>query len=51
MPPATSVFFGGGTPSMVPGGALMDVLDAIPRASRWCRTCWRRSVALTTRPT
>jgi oxygen-independent coproporphyrinogen-3 oxidase len=31
MPAATSVFFGGGTPSMVPGGALMTVLDAIPR--------------------
>jgi putative oxygen-independent coproporphyrinogen III oxidase len=32
MPAATSVFFGGGTPSMVPAGALMDVLDAIPLA-------------------
>lgn len=32
MPAATSVFFGGGTPSMVPGGELMAVLDAIPRA-------------------
>jgi oxygen-independent coproporphyrinogen-3 oxidase len=32
MPVATSVFFGGGTPSMVPGRALMAVLDAIPLA-------------------
>jgi putative oxygen-independent coproporphyrinogen III oxidase len=31
MPAATSVFFGGGTPSMVPAGALAAVLDAIPR--------------------
>jgi putative oxygen-independent coproporphyrinogen III oxidase len=31
---ATSVFFGGGTPSMVPAGALMHVLDAIPLAPR-----------------
>ncbi len=29
MPPVTSVFFGGGTPSMVPGESLMTVLDAI----------------------
>ncbi|HJQ44196.1 MAG TPA: radical SAM family heme chaperone HemW [Jatrophihabitantaceae bacterium] len=29
-PPATSVFFGGGTPSLVPSSALMDVLAAIP---------------------
>jgi len=33
MPPATSVFFGGGTPSLVPGPALMAVLDAVPRAT------------------
>jgi putative oxygen-independent coproporphyrinogen III oxidase len=32
MPVATSVFFGGGTPSMVPAGALMAVLAAIPLA-------------------
>jgi len=32
MPAATSVFFGGGTPSMVPASALMDVLDAVPLA-------------------
>jgi putative oxygen-independent coproporphyrinogen III oxidase len=32
-PPATSVFFGGGTPSLVPGAMLIDVLDAIPRTS------------------
>jgi putative oxygen-independent coproporphyrinogen III oxidase len=31
MPAATSVFFGGGTPSMVPAGALAAVLGAIPR--------------------
>lgn len=30
-PAATSVFFGGGTPSLVPASALMDVLGAIPR--------------------
>ena len=33
MPAATSVFFGGGTPSMVPAGSLMHVLDAIPLAA------------------
>jgi oxygen-independent coproporphyrinogen-3 oxidase len=32
MPPATSVFVGGGTPSMVPGDELVSVLDRIPRA-------------------
>ena len=31
LPPATSVFVGGGTPSMVPGPALGAVLDAVPR--------------------
>ena len=31
-PTATSVFFGGGTPSLVPAAALMDVLAAIPLA-------------------
>lgn len=31
LPSATSVFFGGGTPSLVPGPSLMAVLDAIPR--------------------
>lgn len=30
MPPATSVFVGGGTPSLVPAGALVDVLAAVP---------------------
>jgi oxygen-independent coproporphyrinogen-3 oxidase len=30
---ATSVFFGGGTPSLVPADALMRVLAAIPRAA------------------
>jgi len=30
-PPATSVFFGGGTPSLVPATALTDVLAAVPR--------------------
>lgn len=33
MPPATSVFVGGGTPSMVPAVALGRVLDGIPRAA------------------
>lgn len=30
-PPATSVFFGGGTPSLVPAALLIEVLEAIPR--------------------
>ncbi len=30
MPTATSIFVGGGTPSMVPGDALGAVLDAVP---------------------
>ena len=30
--PASSVFFGGGTPSLLPASALMGILDAIPRA-------------------
>jgi putative oxygen-independent coproporphyrinogen III oxidase len=30
--PATSVFFGGGTPSLLPGPLLVSILDAIPRA-------------------
>ncbi len=33
MPPATSVFFGGGTPSLLPAESLCSVLDAIPRTS------------------
>jgi len=32
MPEATSVFFGGGTPSLVPADALMRVLEHIPLA-------------------
>lgn len=32
MPPATSVFVGGGTPSLVPAAALVAVLDRVPRA-------------------
>jgi putative oxygen-independent coproporphyrinogen III oxidase len=32
-PPATSVFFGGGTPSLLPAGLLLAILDAIPRAA------------------
>lgn len=32
MPAATSVFVGGGTPSLLPGSALVELLDAIPRA-------------------
>ncbi|MGH8993418.1 MAG: radical SAM family heme chaperone HemW [Acidimicrobiia bacterium] len=31
LPPATSVFFGGGTPSLLPGDLLARILDAIPR--------------------
>jgi putative oxygen-independent coproporphyrinogen III oxidase len=31
-PPATSVFFGGGTPSLLPADELVRVLDAIDRA-------------------
>ena len=30
MPPATSIFVGGGTPSLVPGAALADVLGPMP---------------------
>jgi len=33
LPPVTSVFFGGGTPSMVPAAGLMVVLAALPLAS------------------
>lgn len=33
VPPATSVFFGGGTPSLVPAAGLIAVLAAIPRAA------------------
>ncbi|HEU0170246.1 MAG TPA: radical SAM family heme chaperone HemW [Acidimicrobiales bacterium] len=32
MPPASSVFVGGGTPSLVPPADLVAVLDAVPRA-------------------
>jgi putative oxygen-independent coproporphyrinogen III oxidase len=32
LPPATSVFFGGGTPSLLPSPLLTRILDAIPRA-------------------
>ena len=31
MPPATSVFFGGGTPSRLPADLLAAILDAVPR--------------------
>jgi len=33
MPPATSIFVGGGTPSLVPPTDLIAVLDAVPRAA------------------
>ncbi len=33
VPDATSVFFGGGTPSMVPAGHLARIVAAIPRAA------------------
>ncbi len=32
IPPATSVFFGGGTPSRLPPDLLLAILDAVPRA-------------------
>jgi putative oxygen-independent coproporphyrinogen III oxidase len=32
LPPATSIFVGGGTPSLVDPGRLVAVLDAVPRA-------------------
>jgi coproporphyrinogen III oxidase-like Fe-S oxidoreductase len=32
VPPATSVFFGGGTPSLLPAELLVSILEAIPRA-------------------
>jgi putative oxygen-independent coproporphyrinogen III oxidase len=31
MPAATSVFFGGGTPSLLPAPLLVSILDAVPR--------------------
>jgi oxygen-independent coproporphyrinogen-3 oxidase len=31
LPDATSVFFGGGTPSLLPAEALVAILDAVPR--------------------
>ena len=31
-PPATSVFFGGGTPSLLPAERLVAILEAVPRA-------------------
>jgi len=33
MPPASSIFVGGGTPSLVPATDLVAVLDRVPRAS------------------
>ena len=33
LPVATSVFFGGGTPSLIEASALVSILDEIPRAS------------------
>lgn len=33
LPAATSVFFGGGTPSILPAALLMTLLDAIPRVT------------------
>lgn len=32
LPPATSVFFGGGTPSLLPADQLLQILDSIQRA-------------------
>ena len=31
LPPASSVFFGGGTPSLLPAELLVSILDAVPR--------------------
>jgi putative oxygen-independent coproporphyrinogen III oxidase len=31
LPPASSVFFGGGTPSLLPADLLCSILDAVPR--------------------
>jgi putative oxygen-independent coproporphyrinogen III oxidase len=33
IPPATSVFFGGGTPSRLPADLLVEILHAVPRAA------------------
>ncbi len=33
IPPATSVFFGGGTPSRLPADLLVGILDGVPRLS------------------
>jgi putative oxygen-independent coproporphyrinogen III oxidase len=33
LPPATSVFFGGGTPSLLPAPQLVRILEAIPRVA------------------
>jgi oxygen-independent coproporphyrinogen-3 oxidase len=33
LPAATSVFFGGGTPSIIPGASLAKILTAIPRTA------------------
>ncbi|MFM8906088.1 MAG: radical SAM protein, partial [Actinomycetota bacterium] len=33
LPPASAIFVGGGTPSLVDAGKLVPVLDAIPRKS------------------
>ncbi len=33
LPPATSVFFGGGTPSRLPADLLVGVLEAVPRVA------------------
>jgi putative oxygen-independent coproporphyrinogen III oxidase len=33
LPAATSVFFGGGTPSLIPAADLIRILDAIPRTT------------------
>lgn len=33
LPPATSVFFGGGTPSLLPGSDLVSIVEAVPRVA------------------
>ena len=40
LPPATSVFFGGGTPSRLPADLLVAILAAIPRRPTGPRSPW-----------
>ncbi len=40
LPPATSVFFGGGTPSLLPAPLLVSILEAIDVHDRAPRSPW-----------